>query len=105
MGFARGAQVGPIAAILPVSPANTQGTPPARDGSRLVAVVDADKCTGCGICSGFCPSQAISVDAVATIDAKRCTGCGESVAVCAARALSVTLRALAKRSSARNAIG
>ena len=102
-GFRTGAQVGSAVAISSVPPANPQvGLPTslARGGSRLVAVVDDDRCTGCGICITFCPSQAISVASLAAIDTMRCTGCGEGIAICSARALSVAQRVRSKRSAA-----
>jgi uncharacterized protein len=41
------------------------------------------KCTGCGVCSQWCPEAAISlVDDLAVIDAGKCIGCGECLAMC-----------------------
>lgn len=44
--------------------------------------VNVQACTGCGVCSTWCPSEAISVNHKASIDPGRCIGCGECVAVC-----------------------
>jgi hypothetical protein len=41
------------------------------------------KCTGCGVCTKWCPADAISlVDEHAAINAKKCIGCGECLAMC-----------------------
>jgi hypothetical protein len=40
------------------------------------------KCTACGECSVWCPSDAISVARFAAIDSEKCIGCGECIAVC-----------------------
>jgi len=55
----------------------------------LIAVVDSDKCTACGICQEICPTSAITVDEIARIDREKCTGCGECVANCPQEALSL----------------
>ena len=44
--------------------------------------IDADLCTACGDCAGWCPSDAITVDAAAAIDPATCIGCGECIAAC-----------------------
>ncbi|MCK4376126.1 MAG: 4Fe-4S binding protein, partial [Candidatus Brocadiae bacterium] len=61
----------------------------AGEGPALLAVVDADKCTGCGLCQEVCPTGAISMDEVARIDRAQCTGCGQCVAECPEDALSL----------------
>ncbi len=53
----------------------------------LVAVVDADACSACGICLTACPYDAISMAAgegreVAVISETGCKGCGGCVPVC-----------------------
>ena len=57
--------------------------------STLIAVVEAEKCTGCGVCQQVCPTDAISVDDIAGINRKKCTGCGQCVAECPQDALSL----------------
>ena len=44
--------------------------------------IDPEKCTACGTCAAWCPSDSIRVDKVAEIDPGTCIGCGECVAVC-----------------------
>lgn len=43
-------------------------------------IVDAEKCTICGICQMYCPVDAISMDKkegiIATMDLDHCKGCG-----------------------------
>ncbi len=41
-----------------------------------IAVVDEDKCTGCGVCESLCPFNAIKVEDVAVVDERSCKGCG-----------------------------
>jgi ferredoxin len=49
---------------------------------RLVAVVDDQRCLGCGRCIQACPVVAITLNAVAAIDPGKCTACGQCVVVC-----------------------
>ena len=57
--------------------------------SKVFAVVDSDKCTGCGICENYCPTNAISVDTVAIIDESKCTGCGQCYNECPQGAITL----------------
>jgi uncharacterized Fe-S center protein len=41
-----------------------------------------DRCTACGTCADWCPSDAIAVTEAARIDESKCIGCGECIAVC-----------------------
>jgi heterodisulfide reductase subunit A-like polyferredoxin len=56
-----------------------------RDGiapSRFRVKLNADVCTGCGICEERCQFHAISVDEVAAVDGDKCFGCGNCVITC-----------------------
>ena len=57
------------------------------------ASVDQDKCSGCRICNGLCPFNAIVFHEdrmVSEINAALCQGCGTCVAACPAGAISGT---------------
>ena len=56
---------------------------------RLVAVVDPDRCTACGLCIQVCPAGAITVNALASIDVGKCTACGQCVAECPQEAIAL----------------
>ena len=55
----------------------------------LIAVVDAVKCTACGLCVEVCPADAVSLDDIAQIDREKCTGCGQCVTECPQDAISL----------------
>lgn len=55
---------------------------------RPVAV-DAERCTGCGLCVDACPEKAISMNGVVEVDSRLCTGCGKCVPECPTEALSM----------------
>ncbi len=47
-------------------------------------------CIGCGVCAGWCPSDAIKIkDGTAFIEREKCSGCGQCVMVCPQEAISV----------------
>ena len=51
-----------------------------------------EKCTGCRVCSRYCPQDAISYPGPAgkaVIDHGKCSGCGECVAMCPAQAIAI----------------
>jgi len=55
----------------------------------MPAVVDKDKCTGCGACEDVCPSGAITVNDVAEVNAEECTDCEACVDECPTEAISM----------------
>ncbi len=63
-----------------------QGRPGTGD---LKAVVDSDRCVGCGICEEICPEEAIVMSRTASVDPRRCKGCGICVDRCPQGALSL----------------
>jgi heterodisulfide reductase subunit A len=59
----------------------------------IKASVDRDKCSGCRICNGLCPFNAIAYiedEKVSDINPALCQGCGTCVAACPAGAISGT---------------
>jgi ferredoxin len=53
------------------------------------AVVDSEKCVGCGLCEETCPLSAISVEETARVDPIRCIGCGRCADECPQGAISM----------------
>ncbi len=69
--------------------AHQRGTPMLAS-SGYVASVDADLCTGCGVCTDSCQFSALAMDNGATIaDTDACMGCGVCVSKCARGAISL----------------
>jgi ferredoxin len=56
---------------------------------QFCALVDEEKCVGCGVCLYTCPIGAVSLEEVARIDASLCIGCGRCVEKCPQRAISL----------------
>jgi len=55
----------------------------------MIAMVDEDACTGCGICVDICPYDARTINEknrIAEVNAALCTGCGGCVAACPSNA-------------------
>ena len=55
----------------------------------VVAVVDAERCSGCRLCVRLCPFEAVSYDGerrVAEVNPSLCKGCGTCAAACTAGA-------------------
>jgi dihydropyrimidine dehydrogenase (NAD+) subunit PreA len=48
----------------------------------LIAEVDSNRCTGCGICTDHVCLSMVSTDGSAKVDATKCTGCGICAATC-----------------------
>jgi predicted Fe-Mo cluster-binding NifX family protein/ferredoxin len=62
------------------------------DPSPLVALVDAGKCTVCGVCLEVCAPGAISMIEAVEVDREKCTGCAQCVTACPEDALSLHAR-------------
>ena len=64
---------------------------PICDPSRYRPEVDADMCTGCGICEDRCWFGAIAVGAedISTVDAHKCLGCGQCAIACPEEAITM----------------
>lgn len=54
--------------------------------TNIQSVVDQGLCTGCGLCAGICPAEAVSMDTSrvpkARIDLDRCSDCGLCTRIC-----------------------
>lgn len=55
----------------------------------MPAVVDKNKCDGCGTCVDECPVGAIELNDYAIVDEEICTECGSCVDVCPNEAISL----------------
>lgn len=65
------------------------------DTEKYVAVVDKDKCKGCGACISVCPTDSIKlVDNKAVIDPLTCIGCGACTMVCPNQAIECKMIAI-----------
>ena len=48
----------------------------------MAAIVDSEKCTGCGNCVEVCPVEAIELNDVAKVDEETCVYCGACISEC-----------------------
>ena len=56
----------------------------------MAAIVDKEKCSGCGECIEACPLDAIAMqDSVAVVDETTCGDCGACIDVCPTESISV----------------
>ena len=93
-GSGRGPCVGTGAVRQPASESRARSSeavwqPVEAHFDPIVALVDASRCTGCGICVDACPDQAISINDVAVVDHGSCVGCGVCVRECPNEALAL----------------
>ena len=65
--------------------------------SAFKALVDSEKCLGCGLCEETCPVGAISVEETARVDPIRCIGCGRCADECPQEAISMEVAVMGQR--------
>lgn len=84
-------------------PGEERSTEPFFSGRR--ALVDADRCNGCGECVAHCRFDAIELTEVARIDHIDCEGCGVCGLVCPEDAISFMVNQAGSLSERGTAIG
>jgi len=67
-----------------------------ESGRKAVAIVDSEKCTGCGICADVCPANAIEVNEQAIVNDEACTGCAACVSECPNGAIMLAQKKVGK---------
>jgi len=67
-----------------------------QSGRRAVAIVDPEKCAGCGICVDVCPTGAIEVNQQAHVKDEICTGCAACVSECPNQAVIIAQKKFKK---------
>ena len=60
-----------------------------REKRSVAAVVEEEKCTGCGACVDACPENAIFLRQTALITIDKCIGCGSCIPECPNDAISL----------------
>ena len=67
-----------------------------ESGRRAVAIVDSEKCAGCGICVDVCLADAIEVNKQAVVNDEACTGCAACVSECPNEAIILAQKKFGK---------
>jgi predicted Fe-Mo cluster-binding NifX family protein/ferredoxin len=57
---------------------------------KIFAMIDPEKCTGCGVCVNVCPAGAIELNKQAIVHEQLCTGCSVCVSHCSIQAITMT---------------
>jgi len=70
------------------------GLPHVMSANAFVSVCDNEMCTACSICEDRCHVGAINVDEFAVIDVDKCIGCGLCVVGCDQEALKLQRRSI-----------
>jgi NAD-dependent dihydropyrimidine dehydrogenase PreA subunit len=55
----------------------------------MPAVIDKEKCTGCGSCESCCPVEAITMDGDVAVVSDECIDCGACVDECPLEAIEM----------------
>ena len=69
----------------------TDGAHPFGRKARRTALIDPDRCTGCGYCSMFCIMECIEQqpDGIYRVDAEQCIGCRSCKVNCPYEAVTI----------------
>jgi len=55
----------------------------------MAVKVDNNKCTGCNVCVGICPVQAIKIENKKAVISEECVECGVCISQCPNEAISL----------------
>lgn len=56
----------------------------------MPAIIDRNKCNGCGSCKDICPVNAITIENDKAVISVECVGCGACVGQCPQSAISLS---------------
>ncbi len=67
------------------------GPPNEKEVKRMPPIIDADKCTGCGVCIEDCPNEVLVMkdDRSSVSDVDECVECGVCVDNCPEEAITL----------------